>query len=68
MMEKTWLDQHKVPYKLIYVDDDQQAAVSLVQRSGQTGVPMTEVIYDDDEAEFIIGFDRGRLEKIVKAM
>jgi glutaredoxin len=68
MMEKTWLDRRKTTYKLIYVDDDQQAAQSLVERSGQTGVPMTEVVYDNGETEFIVGFDRVRLDKIIKAM
>jgi glutaredoxin 3 len=68
VMEKTWLDQQKTPYNLIYVEDDQKAAISLVQRSGQTSVPMTEVVYDNDETEFIVGFDRAKLEKIVSAI
>ena len=67
-MEKNWLDQNKVDYKLVYVDEDQEAAISLVQRSGQRGVPITEVIYDNDETEFVVGFDRGKLEQVVKAM
>ena len=67
-MEKDWLDQKGVDYKLVYVDEDQQAAVSLVSRSGQQGVPQTEVIYDNDDAEFIIGFDRPKLEQIIAAM
>ena len=68
MMEKKWLDEKNVAYELIYVDDDQEAAVDLVRRTGQRGVPITEVIYDDDEVDFIVGFDRGKLEGVVAAM
>lgn len=67
-MEKNWLDQKKVDYKQIYVDDDQDAAISLVQRSGQRGVPVTEVIYDNDESEFVVGFDKAKLDQVVKAL
>ena len=68
VMEKKWLDEKGVDYKLIYVDEDREAAISLVRRSGQQGVPQTEVIYDNDDVEFIVGFDRGKLSEIVAAM
>ena len=67
-MEKAWLDDRKTPHDLIYVDDDQKEAESLVRRSGQMGVPVTEVMYDDGESEFIVGFDRARLEAVVETM
>ncbi|MBN2353688.1 MAG: DUF302 domain-containing protein [Spirochaetales bacterium] len=67
-MEKAWLDERKTPHELVYVDDDQKEAESLVRRSGQMGVPVTEVIYGDDESEFVIGFDRPKLEAIVAEM
>ncbi|MBN2525391.1 MAG: DUF302 domain-containing protein [Deltaproteobacteria bacterium] len=68
VMEKKWLDENEVDYKLIYVDEDQQAALSLMQRSGQRGVPITEVTYDNNEIEFIVGFDRAKLEPLVKQL
>ena len=67
-MEKNWLDENGIDYKLVYVDEDQEAAISLMQRSGQRGVPITEVIYDNVETEFIVGFDRGKLEQIIKML
>jgi len=67
-MEKNWLDQNEVKYELKYVDEDQEAAISLVQRSGQRGVPVTEVIYDNDESEFVVGFDRGKLTQVIEAL
>jgi len=67
-MEKAWLDERKTPHELVYVDDDQKEAESLVRRSGQMGVPVTEVTYDDGESEFVVGFDRPKLEAIVAEM
>jgi len=45
-----------------YVDNDRAAAIEMVRRSGQTGVPVT-VIGD----EVVVGFDRMRLERILAA-
>lgn len=67
-MEKSWLDGKKAPYELVYVDDDQKEAEELVRKTGQMGVPVTEVSYEGGESEFIVGFDRARLEKLVASM
>lgn len=67
-MEKKWLDGKKMAYDLVYVDDDEKEAQALVDKTGQMGVPVTEVSYEGGESEFIVGFDRGRLEKIVASM
>lgn len=64
-MEKAWLEKSKVPHEVVYVDDDPKAAEELVRRTGQQGVPQTAVAYDDGSVEFIIGFDKKRLEKVV---
>lgn len=45
------------------MDEDRAAAVEMIRRSGQTGVPVT-VIGD----EVVVGFDRARLERIVSAL
>lgn len=67
-MEKSWLDGKKAAYDLVYVDDDQKEAEELVRRTGQMGVPVTEVAYEGGESEFIVGFDRAKLEKVVTAL
>jgi glutaredoxin/uncharacterized protein (DUF302 family) len=64
-MEKTWLDSKEIHYDLIYVDEDQAEAERLVKRTGQMGVPVTEVLYEDQESEFILGFDRAKLGDIL---
>ena len=64
-MEKAWLDSNKVRYDLIYVDDDQAEAERLFARTGQMGVPVTEILYEDQESEFILGFDQAKLGKLL---
>lgn len=65
-MEASWLDEKKVKYDQVYVDLNPKAAEEMVQKTGQMGVPVTEIVYDNDEAEYVIGFDKGRLEEIIK--
>ena len=64
-MEKAWLDSQKLRYELIYVDDDQAEAESLVNRTGQMSVPVTELLYDDHDSEFILGFDQAKLAQML---
>ncbi len=64
-MEKAWLDSKKVTHSVIYVDEDEKQARRLVERTGQMGVPVTEIAYDAGEPEFIVGFDKKRLEAIL---
>lgn len=65
-MEKTWLDKNKIKYELVYVDQNQQEAEAMVVKTGQMGVPVTEIQYDDAEPDFIIGFDQPKLANILK--
>ncbi|MDQ7814396.1 MAG: glutaredoxin domain-containing protein [Patescibacteria group bacterium] len=64
-MEKSWLDQNKVEHEVVMVDQDQEAAQEMVKKTGQMGVPVTEIRYEDDEPEYILGFDRDRLGQIL---
>jgi len=64
-MEKSWLDSKKIKYDLVYVDDDQAEAERLVARTGQMGVPVTEILYEDQDSEFILGFDQAKLAKLL---
>jgi|YelNatPaOPRAMG01_1025707.scaffolds.fasta_scaffold38041_2 glutaredoxin len=64
-MEKEYLEKNKISFNLIMVDKDQAAAEEMVRKTGQTGVPMTEVVFDDGDSEIIMGFDKGRLKEIL---
>ena len=56
-----WLTTKNIPYEKILVDHDQQAAMDMVRRTGQMGVPVTELIMKDGKSEFIIGFNQSQL-------
>lgn len=64
-MEKAWLDSKKLAHDVVYVDDDEKEAHRLVERTGQMGVPVTEIAYDSGDPEFVVGFDKKRLEAIL---
>lgn len=59
--EAAWLSERNVSYEEVHVDLDQKEAEAMVAKTGQMGVPVTEVRYDDGEPEYIVGFDRPRL-------
>ena len=65
-MEQKWLEDNKIEYELIYVDRDQKTAEYLVNKTGQMGVPVTELEYSGMDSEFVIGFNKYALEKMVK--
>ena len=60
---KEFLQQRGVPYTEKHVDRDRAAAIEMIRRSGQQGVPVT-VIGD----QVVVGFDRPRLERILASM
>lgn len=63
--EKRWLEQNNVEHKVIYVDQDRSAATKMVEATGQMGVPVTEILYEDNEPEYIVGFDKQNLSSIL---
>ena len=57
---KTHLRKHKVSFTEIDVSKDQSAAEELVRRSGQTGVPQTDI-----DGEWIVGFDKMKINNLL---
>ena len=64
-MEKNWLDEKGVKYEQVLVDQNQQAAEEMVQATGQMGVPVTALEFEEGESEFVIGFDRNKLSALL---
>ena len=62
-MAKEFLSQKGVPYTEIDVSRDRAAAMQMVRRTGQQGVPVIAV-----GDEYIVGFDRPRLEQALARM
>jgi glutaredoxin 3 len=60
-MVADWLKSKNVPFEKILVDQNQEAARDMIERTGQMGVPVTEIEYKDRKPEYVIGFDRNQL-------
>lgn len=58
---KSYLRQHRVRYTDIDVSRDQRAADELVKRSGQMGVPQTDI-----NGEMIVGFNKARINELLE--
>ena len=57
---KSYLRKNRVPFREVDVSRDQRAAEELVRRSGQTGVPQTDI-----DGQMIVGFDQARIDRLL---
>ncbi|OGC56349.1 hypothetical protein A2425_01165 [candidate division WWE3 bacterium RIFOXYC1_FULL_42_17] len=64
-MEKDWLEKNMVKHETVYLEEAPKEAEYVVKSTGQMGVPVTEIIYEDNESEFVIGFDRDKLASML---
>lgn len=55
---KEFLKEHNIKFEDIDVGADQKAAMEMIKKSGQMGVPQTEV-----NGKIIVGFDEEALRK-----
>ena len=58
---KTYLEQHQVRYRELNVAADGSAAEAMVRKSGQQGVPQTEI-----NGQMIVGFDKARINQLLE--
>lgn len=58
---KSFLAEHGVQYDEVDVSTDEAAALDLVLRTGQFGVPVIDI-----GGTLIVGFDREKLEKLLQ--
>jgi glutaredoxin-like YruB-family protein len=57
---KSWLKQNGISYTDIDVSRDERAAEELVKRTGQQGVPQTDI-----NGEVVVGFNQPRLRQLL---
>jgi glutaredoxin-like YruB-family protein len=60
-MLKDWLHEKGVKFKDVNVATDQKAAREMIEKSGQMGVPQTQI-----NGKMIVGFDKEGIEKELK--
>ena len=58
MKVKEYLSEHKIKYQEVNVQEDQEAAKEMIEKSGQMGVPVIEI-----NGEIILGFDEPKIKK-----
>lgn len=63
---KEWLKEKKIEFEDVDVGENQEVAKEMVEKSGQMGVPVTEVIGDNGKSEIIVGFDEEKLKKALR--
>lgn len=58
---KNYLNKNKIRYTDVDISRDQNAAQNLVSRTGQQGVPQTEV-----NGQWVVGFDQKKLDTLLE--
>lgn len=58
---KSWLNKNSIKYRDIDISADQRAADELVKRSGQQGVPQTDI-----NGRIVVGFDQQKLKELLE--
>lgn len=59
---KRFLTERGVEYREVDVSADEEAALKMVERTGQFGVPVIDV-----GGALVVGFNRARLEQLLQA-
>lgn len=60
-MVKQFFKQNNIKYEEVDVSDNQEAAMEMVEKSGQTGVPVIEI-----DGKIIVGFNLPAIKKALK--
>lgn len=58
---KEFLKEHHIEFEEVDVTQDEAAQKEMIEKSGQMEVPVVEI-----DGEFITGFDRGKITKLLK--
>lgn len=57
---KGWLRKNQISFREVNVASDSQAAETMVRKSGQQGVPQTEI-----DGRIVVGFDQTKLKNLL---
>lgn len=60
-MLKKFLNENKIEFQEIDVNEDEEAANEMVEKSSQVGVPVTDI-----NGKIIVGFDPEKIKKTLK--
>jgi len=57
---KSWLRKNRIAFREVDVSRDERMAQELVRKSGQMGVPQTEI-----DGQIVVGFNQARLKELL---
>ncbi len=57
---KEWMNAHKIKYVNKDVDKDSKATEEMVRKSGQTGIPVTDI-----DGKIVVGYDVQIFQKLL---
>lgn len=58
---KEWLKAQNIEFTEVDVEEDRESAKEIVEATKQMGVPVTKI-----DSNYIVGFDRPKLEEALK--
>lgn len=58
---KDFLKKNNIKFQDINVNENRQAAMEMIKKSGQTGVPVIDI-----NGQIVTGFDKERLKQLLK--
>ena len=61
VMAKKYLESRNVDFTEVDVSSDYSKALEMVKKSGQQGVPVIDI-----DGQIIVGFDRQKIDQILK--
>lgn len=64
-MLKDWLTEQKIAFTNIDVAADPSKGMEMIQKTGQMGVPVSVISFDDGREEVVLGYDQGRIAKLL---
>lgn len=59
-LTKKYLTEHNIPFEDIDVSKDEKAAMEMIMKSGQMGVPVVEI-----DSNIIIGFNKPLIDQLL---
>jgi len=63
-LEKMWLKEKGIEFEDTLVDINPLETQKMIEKTGQMGVPVTEIEFEDGGIEYVIGFNRERLQEL----
>jgi glutaredoxin-like YruB-family protein len=60
-MAKEYFKEKGIEFEEIDVSKDEKAAIEMIQKSGQMGVPVIEI-----DGQIVIGFDKEKIDELLK--